>query len=256
MNPFIDVRVLPSYGQLTALVTWTVTDAFRDANFVVFRSPDGINDWKEIGSVLGKDFFADSNLITFGKLDQRYYRIILQKNGKRFDSPSIGTFGTVSRREFGAARKIMDIEMRELQHATEVLIFKLKYTEKQCPVCTDPDTEQQIGTTLCKTCYGTAVEGGYWPGIKSFSRFLKIGPIVQLDSADGTGTRDMVKVDARFIGFPNLRKNDLIVVPQSDQRYLIETNNVGYLNGKIPICQEVQMVLLRRTDIRYQLPLS
>jgi hypothetical protein len=256
MNPFLDVSVTPMYGKLSARILWRLQQGYDNGVCVIFKSPDGLNNWKELGKApanLGG--FIDDNLLFRGRLDESYYRVVLQRDGKRFDSDVISTFGRLSRQEFGIARAIMEHEWNTLRRFTPVKFFKLKSDGPRCSRCVDTDTQQKIGTSLCPICYGTTFEGGYYPAVDSFMQVGMSGPKVRNDSREGAGSSDPVSIRARMSAYPLMEKEDLIVNPAADRRYLIDTIDYGYFNGKIPVHVELTLQMLARNDIRYQFPL-
>lgn len=253
-NPFIDVVVSPAYGQNQARISWRMRPGYQYGRFTIFRSPDGLNDWRELGSTDRDAGFIDNGVISDGKLSQFFYRVELQKDGKHYSSAVISTLGALTQTEFGACYYIMTLEYKQLLQCSKILIFKLRVTSPRCPACVDPDTGQKIGISLCEVCYGTGFEGGYWPGVISYMRLLTQSPVTQLDSADGAGSTDPSMYKMRTLAYPPLIKDDMIVVPDSDHRYLVDTQEISYLKGKAPILSMVDMTLLRRTDVRYKLP--
>jgi len=180
--------------------------------------------------------------------------VVFVDKGKTHKSQPIGTFGTVSRTEFGAARRIMEMEYQAIRQFTKVLLFKLKVTGPDCPLCVDKDTGQAVGTSRCERCWGTRKDGGYHPPISTHMRLMTTTPMVQMDSQDGTGSTDPVEHTARFLAFPLMRKEDLLVHKEADRRYLVSEIEYSYLGGKIPVVAMAKVGLLRTSDIRYKLP--
>ena len=256
MNPFLDIKVLPTYGDFSALITWRLSAGFERSTFSVYRSPDGINDWQLIGKEKGITSFRDPGLAPDGKLNETYYRVTLEKGELKAASDTVATFGTVPRREFAAARKIMELEVRQLRHHHAVKVCKLRVTGNPCPICVDPDTGQVSGSSMCDTCYHTGYEGGFWAPVDTFMRIEQRSQSVQVDSAEGAGSTDPTYDKARMLAFPFLEKNDLIVYPPADRRWLVESCEIAYFNGKIPLIATLSLVLLRRTDVRYSFPIT
>lgn len=254
MSGFLDITVRPLYGQFRALITWKVEPSMESATFQILKSHDGVNDWKEIGTVVAGDHFVDDNLLNQGKLLEQYYRLIGTKLERRMESVPVGTFGTVSRQEFGAARQIMELEYMALRKFTKVHLFKLRVFAPPCPLCVDKDTEQAVGTGLCPQCYGTQKDKGYEEPVVTYMRIMNISPIVKMDSADGTGATDPSLQTARLLAFPLLRKEDLLIHKEADRRYLVNEVDVSYLGGKIPVIAMAKLTLLTSTDIRYKIP--
>ncbi len=255
-SPFMDVVVVPAYGQHQAQILWRMRPGWEAGVFTVLRSPDGLNDWREIGRVDRGSHFVDPAVITEGRLNLLYYQVRLEQGGQTYASSVINTLGAVSRQEFGAAHFIMQQEYRKLSQCTRILICKLRTTAPVCAQCVDPDTGQGIGTALCQSCYGTGFAGGYWPPVVSFMQLLTQSPVVQLTSADGAGTNDPVAVSARILAYPQLVKSDLLIDAAADKRYLVETQELSLLKGKVPLVATASLVLLRQSDVRYKFPLS
>ncbi len=255
MQAFVDVKVQPLYGQFRALINWTTAPELANGAFTVFKSQDGINDWQPIASGDGIDQAIDENLVSQGKLIEQYYKVGVTLRGETHESPPIGTFGTVRRDEFGAARMIMQREYEILRRFTPLLLCKLRVFAPPCVRCVDPDTDQGVGTTLCPICFGTLKQGGYYPPVKTFGRIMSITPRVQVDSADGTGSDDPIAAKIRMIAFPLLRKNDLIIDRAADRRYLVNELKPGVFGGKIPVVFVVDAMLMPTSDVRYTFPI-
>jgi hypothetical protein len=257
VNPFLDLRVIPSFGTFSARLVWRMQQGYEHGRFSIWRSDDGVNGWAQLGQVIDSENFVDPRLLTEGKAVERYYKVIFQGPTGRFDSPIVATFGLLTRREFGAARLILQKEWQDLRQRTPVKLFKLKASAPPCPRCTSGSSGLQVGVGLCNQCYGTTREGGYWrPPLDTFMRIMTISPQVRMDNPEGAGTSDPVKVKIRTLAFPALNRDDLVVNHQADRRYLVETVELSYFNGKAPCVAEAELTLLRRNDVRYQLPLT
>jgi hypothetical protein len=255
--PFLDVSVLPMYGQLRARIMWRLQIGFESGRVFVFESPDGLNNWRELGNVPSRESeFLDEHLIARGRLDEAYYRVVLRNKARTYESDVISTFGKLTRSEFGMARVIMMHEWDTLVQFTAIKFFKLRSDGERCVLCVDKDTGQMIGTSLCPVCYGTGFEGGFYPSIDSFMHIGNMSTKIQSDSREGVGSSDMSTIKVRTMSYPLMEKNDLIVNPSADKRYLIESIDYGMFHGKVPVYAEMQIQLLPRNDIRYTVPLS
>lgn len=254
MPAFLDVKVQPTYGKFRALITWKVSPELAGGQFVVLKSPDGINDWKPVASGVGISDAIDDNLVSQGKLLEQYYKVLVRHRDQVHESQPIGTFGTVRRDEFGAARMIMIQEFQIMRRFTKLLICKLRVNAPPCKVCTDPDTGQAVGTSLCETCFATTKEGGFFPPVLSFGRFITVSPLTKEDSQEATGSTDPSNQTLRMLAFPLLRKEDMLVDAGADRRYLVETVEYDYFGGKIPVVANVRSVMLPSRDVRYKFP--
>jgi hypothetical protein len=255
-SPFVDVSVMPMYGALKARIMWKVQPGFDRGNLFVSKSCDGINNWHQLGETTTKSGeFIDTKLIARGRWDEAYYKVEIQQNGQRYTSDVISTFGKITRSEFAIARVIMQHEWETLRQFTPIKFFKLRSDGERCTNCMDEDTGQKVGTSLCKVCYGTGFEGGYYPALDSYMHIGQISSKIQDASREGVGASDPVTIRVRMMSYPMMENSDLIVSPLSDKRYLIDTLDYGFFNGKVPVHAEVQLQLLARNDIRYTLPL-
>jgi hypothetical protein len=255
MHPFLDVRVIPTYGNFTARIIWKVIPSFEHGVFFILKSPNGITNFRQIGVVNDKKSFEDRELLPDGKFTETYYKVVTKDGDKQYESDPVGTFGQITREEFCTARYVLGLESEVMKKFTRILAFQIA-SEKPCPVCTDPDTNQKIGISRCHACYGTGHEGGYLPGMWTYMRLMEESPQVKMDSADGAGTSEPTNYKARLLAFPSLSKDDLLVDPGADMRYLVDLTETSMFKGKIPIVMIAQLQLLRRNDIRYTIPVD
>lgn len=255
-NPFKKVTVQPTYGDFRAIIRWEVDPKFADGTFTVTRSPDGINDWVVVQNGKGLEFSSDETLLDQGKFYERYYRVEVRKGGERFESETVGTFGKVSRQEFGAARHIMNLEYSVLRKFTEFHLCKAIVAGPVCPECSLDETEQHVSTSLCPRCYGQGVDGGYYPPVVTYGRQMTKTDVVQNDSQSGTGSNDQDRGVWRLLAFPLLRKNDLLVDLGADRRYLVDSFTPFLFGGKIPVVFMVTLTMLEKKNIRYTFPIN
>ena len=255
MDAFTDFKVQPVYGQFRALLTWSVSSPLEGGHFEILKSTDGLNDWQVIGTADGESFFVDENLLRQGRLFETFYQVKAQRNGHQAVSSVVGTFGTVSRMEFGAARRIMEMEYQALRCFTKVHLFKLRVFAPPCPLCVSEDTGQAVGTALCERCYGTQKDRGYADPVVTYMRIMTISPVQKVNSQDGTGATDPSEQLLRMPAFPLLRQGDLLVHKEADRRYIVNSLEPYLLGGKIPVVVMVNASLLTASDVRYKVPL-
>jgi len=248
---FQRVIVTPHWGTNTVVVQWTVPHDFYQGNFIVFRSRGGITSFEEIAHGPGIDHFIDT-VVPKDRISEFFYRIVLQYKGKRYDSDVVSTYGEVPRIEFGMSHQIMKLEYLRMRRCHSIKIFRQKLSGEICSDCSDQDTEQRIGTTLCDQCFGTGIVGGFEPAVDSNMLIVTKSPVVLQDAGDGTGTNDPNQETARILPYPPLRKNDLIVQAKNDQRWLVQSLMPYYCNDNVPVVYDATLQVLRRNDIRYK----
>lgn len=255
MSAFTQVRVVPAYGNNEVAVLWKTVPELAAAKFFIYRSDDGVTGWVQIAQMDGGTQFID-RLIPRGNQTDTYYKVVLQAPGVREDSDIVATFGTVPRREFGMAAVILRDEFTILRLCLPIKIARLRQGGTRCLKCSDKQTGQKLATTLCVSCYGTGFAGGFFAPVDSFMRKLDISQKAVAAKPDGSGTLDMQGVKMRTLALPLLEKEDMVIEPDADRRYLVDTVDVHYVNGRFPVLQETTLTLLPRTDVRYKFPLT
>lgn len=251
---FRTFQVLPSYGTATIALKWTVDPAWRQAGYVVQRSSTGVNGWSHVGNTTNT-WFDVRGVNPNDKFEEFYFRVLAGRDdGSEAESPVVSTFGQVSRKMFGAALKILKLEHRQISTRTPAKLLKLNPRSTRCPVCTDPDTGQQESTTLCGTCFGTGRLNAYLPALSVHVWFMTAAPKAKVAREDGAGLTDEQVLKARMMAFPPLDRDDIVVEPEADRRWLVETVQTASMNSVIPVTADVTLRLLSRQDARYKLP--
>lgn len=254
-NVFYNVRVRPHWGAQQVVVSWEVSKELFHGNFIVFRSFDGITGFVEVASGAGLDHIVDT-VVPQDRITEYFYRITLQHKGKRYDSDVVSTYGDVPRLVFGMSHQIMKLEYLRMRRCHEIKIFRQKLAGPVCPVCTDPDTQQKIGSTLCETCFGTGITGGFEEGVDS--HFLLVGNSKSeiQDTQDGAGSNDPHDDQARILPYPPLRKGDMLVNKSNDVRWLVNTLTYYSVNDMVPCIYDADLQHLRRNDVRYKVGIT
>lgn len=260
MSPFIDIVVQPSYGENRCLVRWVVLDDYRLGEFTVFRSYDGTS-WTPLNAdnpvIDGSGVFEDSDVLLDQRFEKVRYRIYLHTQAKEdFDSPIVGPYEKLNRREYGIARRIMQLELRNMaqgRNGIPVIILKPRRRGKPCE-CVDPVTGQGTQTTVCRKCFGTGFEGGYTAPLRSWVTVVQRSPIDPQD-AEGASV-DTIGAMFRTLAYPPLQKDDVLVHPSQDDRYVVGKVESFEFKGVIPVVYHVTVEQLARRDIRYKIPVA
>lgn len=248
---FKSVKVRPHWGFNQVVVTWEVPKELFQGNFIVMRSVDGITGFTEVASGRGIDHFVDK-VVGKDRITEFYYRITLQHKGARYDSDVVFTGGEAGRTIFGMAHQIMKLEHLRMRRCHSVKIYRQKLSGEICPVCTDADTEQRIGASVCEQCFGTGILGGYEEPVDSHMLIVSYSAIELKDNASGAGTDDPSEENARILPYPPLRKNDMLVHPDMDKRWLVNTLTPYYVSDTVPVLYDAVLMMMRRNDIRYK----
>ena len=257
-QPFINVTVQPSYGHQKALIHWTVTNYYKDAKFYVFRSlNNGGGNWKSVTTqAISGESCEDTEFYANNRLMQTFYRVVLVKDGKEFQSPVISAFDRMTRSEYGAAKQIIHYEYMRMSKGNGVRILHyLPLVEGEI----NPDYDAETGQKLMATCpnddsYGLMYKGGFGPPLQTWAEFLQINESLSISPGD-QGMDDKVEVIARLMSFPKPLRNHLIVHPVTDNRYVVGDEIKGsYFKGFVAVSYDVKLTLLDRGDPRYRVP--
>lgn len=263
MNPFIDVTVQPSYGERRVLISWIVASGYEDLKFYVFRSMNnGAPPWKALydkaisGTSCEDDAFLVKNIMQLV-----YYQVVGVRGEDKFYSNPIGLFDKLSRSEYGAVHRIMQLEHKRMHsgrlgNGVSVYHF-LPLVEGVPNSGYDPETGQKlIMNCVDNDGYGLPFKGGYSPPIKTWVEFGPAGTEVNAMREDGQGAGMLCEVQARMLAFPKPMLNHLIVHPATDNRYVVKEQVRPFLfRGIVPVAYAVVLELLQRSDSRYNVPL-
>lgn len=260
MTPFLDIMVVPSYGRDACLVRWTLASGFEGARIYVYRSEDGQTGWTLLNPdtpITDRAYFEDTTFVVRDLLTTTHYRLLLEHQGREFDSPIVGAFDKLTRKEFGIVRRIMQLELKSLREGRqgiEVMVFSPKTRGPACR-CVDPVTKQSSQASLCPYCYGTRIDGGFHPPVKTWIKAMQWNPNSKDDEPSGRARVDRNAVVTRALAIPALNTDDIIVHPVTDNRLSVVATKVEYFRGTVPVVCAPSLVLLPRQDIRYKLPL-
>lgn len=254
---FQSLTVTPRHGEHAAALLWSVAPGWSASNFVIQKSPDGINGWDTIGKVNGQRWFDDMKLFSSTRYEEPFYRVFARHtDGRKAWSPSVGAFSNLSRVEFGVANKIIRTEAQQLRTRSPAMLLKLNPAAVTCPSCADSTTGQRLITSFCTACHGTGKTDAYFPGIATFVWFLTASDRTKVAKEDGSGLVDEQLLKARMLAIPPLDRDDLVVETARDHRWLVETVTQGMFNGKVPVTCDLKLRMLARTDARHQLPIT
>lgn len=260
MPGIIKVDVLPAYGKKECVIQWVPSPELRSANFLVQRSLDGVTRWETLNTPgqEGVTEFVDKDFVVTNVYDKIHYRVIALKDGKRYDSPAVSFFGTLSKCEFGALRQILNLEnMRMSPHqgknGIEVLLYKRLMYGTPCPKCTDEDTNQSLGRSKCPNCFGVGIVGGYAKPVKTFMEIVQQPQHQETTNEEGMNLSSNRKLQVRMLCYPMPRTGDLLVHPDTDDRYFIGNNiQPFFFKNVFPVNAMLEMEKINRSDIVYR----
>jgi len=257
MQPFIDIAVRPAYGKHLAVVTWNVQHRFLDGDFFVWRSVNGHKGWE----LLNEEPVHGTVFSDLKAHDNAFYRILLEHRGESYDSPIIGLYDKLTRDEYRAVRKMMNIEYETMVTGRQG-IRMLLYTPLTSGVLApgvDPHTKQRFSTGLPEDpeldSYGELYVGGFAAPLVTYVKLSQVSPYTHSDAEDKSATTTDQDFAARFLAFPIPSRGDLLIHPETDKRYAVgETTQGYYFRGVIPTAFDVKLSCLYLSDPRYRVP--
>lgn len=257
MNPFVDIAVRPAYAEHRAVVTWKVQDQFQDGDFYVYKSPDGNHEW----DLINEEPCRTGALSDPTANDDAFYRILLEHKGESYDSPIVGIYDKLTQAEYRAVRKMMNVEYNNMTRGRKglrMLLYSPLLTGVLAPG-TDPQTGQRFSTGLPESpeldSYGELFVGGFASPVITYVKFAVMAQMTVSDAPDKTSTTVERDITARMLAFPIPARGDLLVHPETDNRYVIgESVNGYYFRGTVPTAFDMKLSFLYRTDPRYRVP--
>lgn len=261
MNPIgkVTVQASPEHGVYD--VSWTLNDTrLLAGEAYVYRSLDSAN-WGDPVNlkqpVRGTSWYRDSGIRTTFNDDSLFYRIVIFFDGKYYESPIGGLYRTLTARQQGILRKILNLELKDMRNAEngyEAWLFKPLLHGTPCPDCTDSvGVAQQC--VLCPTCYGMRIVGGFADPVRVWVRREKGKVSDQRDMPGGAGSDDQDDVPFRALAFPLFRQNDMMVIPADDSRWVIGPVNFTLFRGIVPMVSDFTATNLAQGDVRLTIPL-
>lgn len=257
-QPFVSVLVQPSYGAAQAVVSWSLSAAFKDAGVLIYRSLDGLEPYTLLNPddqpLQGVTTFLDTIPVDTVMANILYRLDVEMPDGTILDGEVVGFFEAISERDHRTARAQMCAELK-----------RLSVRRAGVPAFTfNPRIEGAVNQgydgvtgTLMDLCAFDAQGGAPLNFSVPFQTWVQILTTsrARTDKADGGGITELVTSPARLPGFPQPVTGALIVLPYTDNRYVVgDTVQAFLFRGLVPIAYQVQLTLLPRTDARYKVP--
>lgn len=262
---FSKMTVVPSYGNRSAVLTWDFWPTPADHYFLVERSWDGQTNWEPLNqqddprgdrAILQ---YVDTGLTPGGLSRTAHYRLsatgVDQALGNGETSSCFSLFNGIPPNQFGVVRGILNAETRNMRsgNGSELVVLIPRIFGTRCS-CTDPETGQELGTSVCPTCMGTGYVGGFQSRIRTFGRFLN-ATNVKTSYQDKLGVRDTQEQLLRLLAYPVLRRGNIIIQEQLDDRYVVEETELHRFRNIYPVTQHARVRLLSRDNPVYHFKL-
>lgn len=250
VQPFTAVWCSPSYHARRTLIEWTLPETYWSGKIYVYRSLTGTAPWVCLNPstpVSAAGNFDDEALIVDNRAQLVYYRLMLEQEDVRYSSPSIYLLQTLSRSQYGAARKIMIEELRRMRSGNGIQVYHIPLAPSEIS-----GVDLRTGQTVTAACPRDIVSGFGQPVLT----WIELGPqqIAIQDRQEGDGSDTMVTAPARLLSFPRPLRGHLLVDAVSDDRYAVDKVTEPHkFRGIVPVSYNVTLHLLPRDDPRYSL---
>ena len=264
MSVFRNIRIFPSHGSKSALLTWELLPGTPAGQVYVAYSTSGVaGSWEAlnqdapVASAVG--MFEDTRLQESNSGTIGYYRLLLvNTNGDTMSEP-IGILGDISPREYGMVRAIMHREFQEMKATQGYPVWHcVPRDQGQLSARVDPLTGEVVGTECSDAAdpsYGLPYIGGFYPPMLTWMRPLAINRGTIRDRENELSPIHTDTTSARLLAFPTPFRHHMLVDPATDRRYLVGDEIKPFLlRGVMPVAYEVTLEALDRADPRHRFP--
>jgi hypothetical protein len=215
------------------------------------------DDWTQVG--LPADdapYLVDDVQRLFGTQGWTHYRIrLLDGHGAEYFSDPASIQSTLPWREWLKAENLARKERLRLRMGagTEGLLLKRKIYGDPCPLCLDYQSGESTNSG-CERCYGTKIDGGYFPAIPCVYADFHINKVHHhVEPPRGSVGNQTAR--AILLADPMLFEEDVWVDAGTDARwYVHEIEPTIEVRGR-PVIQTVTMIMAEYTDRIYKFPI-
>lgn len=254
------LHVVPSHsGQIT--LSWQFPDGETvpvSAQNILVWTTSGTGAWERVPAEDGY-LIPDEPTFVYAPRDLRRrvaelrFRVIVQANGRRYDSPDVGVYHSLTPREFAAVRRMVLYELKDMEDGNghRVAIAKV-LTSGEPADSFDPSTGQIMNPSSDLSGYGERFHGGYHqPVLTTWMKFMDTQQQTANDG-EGKGLHDRVRVTARTFAFPKMVPRDLVIDRGSGIRYLVNDVKSYFFKGVVPVMSDLQLDQLPFGHIKYK----
>lgn len=252
----LGVEVFPTWFKDCRL-SWNPLPSWSnaDVNYNVYRSQQQQGGFVKLNAVpLQSPQFVDDQVVNSTLTDRDFYVVeAIVNNGV-----TITTWRTEPAQVGDSLPRYQGLLHREINRrhwvllkvlaGTEAILLRKKLYGKHCPKCYDKKTGT-ITKEGCQICYGTGVQGGYYPSIKTLAQF---------DASQENkiytyfGKFEPNEIGMWTIYYPKIQAHDLVIRKKDLSIYRVESLAPTELLNKVSrqICRLTE---LPRTHNLYHL---
>ncbi len=258
-NPFYKIFLQPNF-KTGHVITWDIDPTFVEPSPWVFTLE--VSETPTFSEI----FYSTTQTDVCWLIDKSgkkqnwdyawYYRVTLvTADGERFISPSIMLGGNRAlKHQYLTAAEIIRKELLLLTRYTgkKAWLLKRKTYAEKVKTLVDPVSGVPIADSTKE--YGTGLKDGYHAPIPFMVQSMNTMNTKKMNS-EGNGVDEFQVKQYRTIGFPIVSPRDIIVIPDLDQRYIVqgEPNYTVFPGTEIMTIQTHTCGLLPNTDTAYDI---
>jgi hypothetical protein len=244
-------------------VGWTLQQDALGGVFI-YRSLTGSGGWEILNEASPVDArigsFTDTTYRQKSYNETVHYRALLQTpDGKLIPSEPVGVLEDLTRMEKSGIALMIQEEYRVMrQQGVPVLLYFPLYTGVTAPGY-DPHSKQAAVFEAAPADpaldnYGQPFVGGFQTPLRT--RIILDGINPGLTAKDpARKISGPVKRSARMMAFPRPRADCLIVMPRTDERFIIGDSVMPLsFKGVYPVAYKTELEALPKSDARYRVP--
>lgn len=256
---FKSVQILPRRGLGQSILYWTQDGALDGYNvYVAFSITGADGSWKVLNPdtpvPVAVGTYVDDSFESHSEHAVGFYRLLATNGTTNVFSKKYGIYDVLQPAEFGIVNGIIEREFIECRAANGIPMWHcIPRDWGTLASNTDPDTNETTGIECDPTSFGEKYEGGFYPPVLTWVRWLSVGSMTIKDTESGSGlTADTLR-RARLLAWPKPVTGHMLVDPVTDRRYLVgQRINTHALRDIMPVFYEVDLDFLSQTDPRYK----
>lgn len=267
-TPFQRVVPFPTI-EFGTRVSWELRPQFTAPGPYSFQLQTGrtgvsaADDWADVGEPVVDTYYAlDDEKRVFGKSQWTHYRVKLtDANDTVYYSAPVNAAGFLSYNAYQNARATIQQWLQRVRSrvnvvAVPIYVLKRRLYGTPCTECLD--YQQQLSNdSHCTTCYGTGFVGGYFaPDSCQYFVPQPSNRRLKVDEQLTRGTVDDQVTQGTLLADPYVQQNDVIVMANTDDRYIVHSVTDKVLIAGVPIFCDVELRLAPYSDIIYSVAIE
>lgn len=247
-SPIAALEVLPSYGSGTVVLRWVFATGCEKLGVNVYRAVNGAGYELISTQPVTTGFFVDQ-LRPNTRTETVSYRLVVEDlvTGAMAVAAQTGIYDHLLRAHHAIGTRLVAQEMHSLRRSGGMACWVM------------PGAGYLSPSALLDLCQRNNAGGSDMPGAdqaqiwQSWVRLVNLS-VTEARREDGTSKDVVVEVPARLPAWPEPKFGTMIVLPGSDDRYVVGEKITPYkYHSVVPYAYDVGLTLLGRSDPRYKI---